>query len=80
MMARQPTTTRLGRLTLTFERAMTPIFMFALIAAPLCWAGAWVFRETYEFSATLLGLGCLPIVVAICAYLLVLVNRVEREG
>jgi hypothetical protein len=68
---------KLGRLTFTFEKAMTPIFVFAAINAMLCWAAAWFFRETYEFSATLLGLGGFPIVVAVCAYLLVLVNRLE---
>jgi hypothetical protein len=69
---------RLGKLTLTFEKAMTPIFAFAIVNALLCWAAAWLFRDTYEFSATLLGLGCFPIVVAVSAYLLVLVNKVER--
>ena len=69
---------RLDRLTLTFEKAMTPIFVFAFVNALLCWAAAWFFKETYEFSATLLGLGSLPIVVAVSAYILVLVNKVER--
>jgi hypothetical protein len=72
--------TKLDRLTLTFEKAMTPIFVFAVVNAILCWGTAWFFKETYEFSATLLGLGGFPIVVAVCAYLLVLVNRIERGG
>jgi hypothetical protein len=79
MMAAKPHP-RMERLALTFEQALTPIFVFAFIAAPLCWAGAWFFRETYEFSAMLLALGGLPLVVAVCAYLLVLVNKVERKG
>lgn len=70
--------TKLDRLTLTFEKAMTPIFVFAVANAGLCWTAAWVFKETYEFSATLLGLGAFPIITAVCAYLLVLVNRLER--
>jgi uncharacterized membrane protein AbrB (regulator of aidB expression) len=69
--------TKLDRLTLTFEKAMMPIFVFAVVNALLCWTAAWLFRETYEFSATMLGLGGFPIVVAVCAYLLVLVNRIE---
>jgi hypothetical protein len=72
--------TRLGRLALTFRQAMMPIFVFALLAAIVCWTAAWMFRDTFVFAATLLGLGCLPIVVAISAYLLVLVHKVEREG
>jgi hypothetical protein len=71
---------KLGRLTFTFEKAMTPIFVFALVNALVCWGAAWFFKETYEFSATLLGLGGFPIIVAVCAYLLVLVNRVEHGG
>lgn len=70
---------RLGRLTLTCEKSITPMFVFAVVNAALCWAAAWLFRETYEFSAALLGLGGFPIVVAVCAYLLVLVNKVERD-
>jgi hypothetical protein len=70
--------TKLDRLTLTFEKAMTPIFVFAVVNAVLCWAAAWGFKETYEFSATLLGLGAFPIIAAVCAYLLVLINRLER--
>jgi hypothetical protein len=76
MTARQEQS-RLGRLVLTLENATTPIFVFATVNAVLCWAAAWLFKDTYEFSAALLGLGGLPIVVAVCAYLLVLVNRVE---
>ena len=79
-MAGKSTRGRLNRLTLTFEKTMRPIFLFALLAAPLCWGAAWLFRETYAFSAILLGLGVFPVVVAICAYLLVLVHKIEREG
>ena len=80
MAGRKTANTRMNRLTLTFARTMTPIFLFAFFNALLCWGAAWVFRETYAFSATLLGLGAFPIVVAICAYLLVLVHKIEREG
>jgi hypothetical protein len=79
-MPAKPTNTRMDRLALTFEKAMTPIFAFALLNAAMCWIAAWVFRDTYEFSATLVGLGCFPIVVAACAYLMVLVNAMKREG
>ena len=68
------------RLALTIEAAIRPIFVFALLNALLCWGAAWVFRETYEFAMILLVVGCFPIVVAVCAYLLVLVNKVERDG
>jgi hypothetical protein len=67
-----------GRLALTFEQGLTPIFIFAPVNAVICWTAAWVFRDRYEFSATFLGFGCAPIVVALCAYLYILVNKVER--
>lgn len=69
----------LGRFTLTFERALTPIFVFALINAVVCWVAAWVFRETFEFMALFVALGGLPIVVAVCAYILVLIHKIERD-
>jgi hypothetical protein len=68
------------RLALSIEAAIRPIFVFALLNAMLCWGAAWVFRDVHEFSMILLVVGCLPIVVAVCAYLFVLVNRVERDG
>jgi hypothetical protein len=80
MMAARQSDTRPGRLTLTFEKALRPIFVFAVLNAVICWVAAWIFRENFLFSATLLGLGAFPIVVAVCAYLLVLVKRIERGG
>ncbi|MDQ8732661.1 hypothetical protein [Bradyrhizobium sp. LHD-71] len=74
---RQPNP-RTDKLAPTFEKALTPIFVFALPNAIVCWTAAWVFKETYAFSALLLSLGAFPIVVAVCAYLLVLVNKVGR--
>ena len=66
------------RPAIDLERLLRPIMIFAAVAAPLCWAGAWFFRERRDFSDALIGLGCLPIVVAVCAYLYLLVNRIER--
>lgn len=61
--------------TATFKTAIRPIFLFAPIVATLCWIAAWVFREQFVLSATLLGLGSFPIVIAVVAYLLVLLKR-----
>ncbi|OQW61241.1 MAG: hypothetical protein A4S14_17750 [Proteobacteria bacterium SG_bin9] len=60
------------------DKLLRPIMIFAAVAAPLCWAGAWFFRERGDFSDALIGLGALPIVVAVCAYLYLLVNKIER--
>lgn len=60
------------------DKLLRPIMIFAAVVAPLCWAGAWFFYERRDFSDALIGLGCLPIVVAVCAYLYLLVNKIER--
>ena len=67
-----------GKLAISLRTWLTPIMIFAVIAAPLCWAGAWFFSDRGDFSQALIGLGCLPIVVAVCAYLYLLVNKIER--
>jgi hypothetical protein len=61
----------------TFRMAMTPIMILALGTAVIAWTAAWIFRDNFVFSATLLGIGCLPIVIAVIAYLLVLLKRLE---
>ena len=68
-----------GKFAPSLRKLLTPIMIFAVVAAPLCWAGAWFFSDRRDFSDALIGLGCLPIVVAVCAYLYLLVNRVERS-
>lgn len=60
--------------------ALTPIFIFALVNAVICWTCAWIFYERYEFSATFLGFGCGGIVVALCSYLYVLTSYVRSEA
>jgi hypothetical protein len=61
----------------TLKAAMTPIMILALGTAVIAWTAAWVFRDNFVFSATLLGIGCLPIVIAVIAYLLVLLKRLQ---
>lgn len=63
---------------MSFKTALTPIFGLAAINAVVCWAVSWVFWDRYEFSGTLFGLGCFGIVVAVCAYLYLLVAKVDR--
>jgi hypothetical protein len=61
-----------------FNELLLPIFVFAPLMATLCWAAAWFFWEWRDFAGVFLGLGCFAMVVAIGAYLFVLVKRVER--
>ncbi len=61
------------------KTALQPIYLLALVNAIVCWTVAWVFWDRFEFSATLFGLGCFPIVVAVCAYLYLLTKKVERK-
>jgi len=64
---------------LSFRTALGPIYLLALVNAIICWTLSWVFWDRFEFSATLFGLGCFPIVVAVCAYLYLLTKKVERK-
>ena len=63
---------------ITFRAALTPIYWIAVVNAVACWITSWLFWERIEFSGTLLGLGCFGIVVAFCAYLYLLVAKVDR--
>lgn len=67
------------RVPLTFETALLPILVFAPVVAVLCWTAAWIFRDEFVFKGTLIGLGCFPIVVAVVAYLLVLLKKLDRS-
>jgi hypothetical protein len=60
------------------KSALEPIYLIALVNAVVCWSACWFFWDRFEFSATLFGLGCFPIVVAVSAYLYLLTNRVDR--
>lgn len=63
---------------LRVRELLLPISLFAPLMAILCWAAAWFFWEWRDFAGALLGLGAFAMVVAICAYLFVLVSRIER--
>jgi hypothetical protein len=62
-----------------FKTALTPIYLLALINAIVCWTVCWLFWDRFVFSASLFGLGCFPIVVAVCAYLYLLTKKVESK-
>ena len=63
----------------SFRTALEPIYLLALVNAIICWTVAWVFWDRFEFSATLVGLGCFPIVVAVSAYLYLLTKKVGQK-
>ena len=60
-------------------RYLTPIMVFAVVAALLCWTAAWFFADRGDLSNALIVIGCFPIVVAVAAYLLVLVTNINRK-
>ena len=68
-----------SRSALSLKSALTLMLVFAPIVAIVCWTAAWVFREQFVLSATLLGLGSFPIVVAVVAYLLVLLKKLKTD-
>jgi uncharacterized membrane protein len=63
----------------SFGALLTPIMFLALATATVSWTAAWFFREQFEFSATLVGIGCLPIVIAIIGYLLMLLKKLDTN-
>lgn len=67
------------RRLLSVRRNLLPIMVFAVVVAAMSWVGAWFFADRPQYSNALIGLGCLPIVIAVCAYLIVLINNVERR-
>jgi hypothetical protein len=66
-----------GARRVSVKAALMPILWFAPVIAIISWTAAYVFRDHFEFMATFVGIGCAPIVVALCAYLFVLVNSVR---
>ncbi len=62
-----------------FKRLLTPILIFAPINAAVCWTAMWVFRDNRDFATIFLGIGCVGIVVALCAYLYLLVKTIDRR-
>lgn len=67
------------RKPISFRPVMTPIMLLALGTALLAWTAAWLFRDNFVFSATLLGIGGLPVVIAVVAYLLVLLKNLDAK-
>ncbi len=57
------------------KAALAPIYLLALVNAIVCWTVCWIFWDRFVFSATLFGLGCFPIVVAVSAYLYLLTKK-----
>ncbi len=68
-----------NRKPLSVRSAMTPIMLLALGTAVVAWTAAWFFRDNFVFSTTLLGIGCLPIVIAVVGYLLVLLKNLDAK-
>ncbi len=62
-----------------FRRLLYPILIFAPVNAAVCWTAMWAFRDNRDFATIFLGVGCGGIVVALCAYLYLLVKTTERR-
>lgn len=53
---------------LLVRSALNPMLWLCAIVMPVCFIGAYAFREMYILSAALIGLGALPLVVACLAF------------
>jgi hypothetical protein len=67
------------RRLLSIKRNLAPIMIFAVVAALLCWTAAWVFADRGDISNVLIVIGLFPMVVAVAAYLIVLITNIERK-
>ena len=63
----------------SFRTMLTPIMVLALGTAVVAWMAAWFFRDQFIFSATLIGIGCFPIMIAVVGYLLVLLKMLKTK-
>ena len=63
---------------LRVRSALNPILWLCAIAAPVCFAGAYVFRSMPAVCVALVCIGCLPIVVACVAFIGFAVFKPEK--
>ena len=71
---------RLARIRVT--SALNPIIWLAAAIAPIAWIAAWFFKDHLYLASVLIGIGCLPVLVGVAAYFVLLFkdpNRLQSE-
>lgn len=58
--------------------ALNPIIWLAVSVPIISWSAAFVFRDEFIFACIFIGVGCLPIIVAVLAYMILLFRSPDR--
>jgi hypothetical protein len=58
--------------------ALNPIIWLSVAVPIISWAAAYLFRGDYHFAGVLIAIGCLPIVTAVLAYMILLFRSPDR--
>jgi hypothetical protein len=58
--------------------AMNPIIWLSVAVPIISWPAAFMFQNQFVFSCVLIAMGCLPIIVAVLAYMILLFRSPDR--
>ena len=60
------------------QSALNPIIWLAVSVPIIAWSAAFLFRDEFVFASVLVAVGCLPIIVAVLAYMILLFRSPDR--
>ena len=58
--------------------ALNPIIWLSVAVPIISWSAAYLFQSQYLFACILIAIGCLPIVTAVLAYMILLFRNPDR--
>jgi len=58
--------------------ALNPIIWLSVPTAVISWSAAWLFQYHSAIAGVLIGIGCLPIVAAVSAFMILLFKNPDR--
>jgi hypothetical protein len=58
--------------------ALNPIIWLSVSVPIISWAAAFLFRDQIIFASILIAAGCLPILTAVLAYMILLIRNPDR--
>jgi hypothetical protein len=58
--------------------ALNPIIWLSVAVPIIAWSAAFLFSNQYIFACVLIAMGCLPIIAAVLAYMILLFKSPDR--